>query len=259
MKPQLRTFLLLAFTVVTTLIIAVASTLTVAMEAALNRAQVVLQEDKSTNLDNARWTIVEATPIAGKFSLKLKSDIGNLKQIDEVRSYAISNSGREVAISTAGAIQIVRLADSSAVEIAIPFAYTGDVGKAFSWSYDDSHIAVVVAELADANKKHLLTFTRDGELVLNIERSFASQNGSLLAPKFSPNGNYLLTIIDEKDLVVFDKEGNQVATITTTKQAGRNLFYFWDAENGINYAVMSPNQEVNFADETAFTRVQLVP
>jgi hypothetical protein len=258
MKSPLRTFLLLAFTVATTLIVAVAATLTVAMETALN-GQVTLVEDKSTNLDNARWTIVEAIPVGGKFSLKLKSDIGNLKQINEVRSYAISNSGQQLAISAAGGIQIVRLADSSAVEIAIPFAYTGDVGKAFSWSYDDSHIAVIVAELADANKKHLLTFSRDGELELNIERNFASQNGSLLAPKFSPNGKYILTTIDDRDLVIFDRQGNPIASIATAKQPGKNLFYFWDAENGINYAVINSSQEVNFADETMFTRVQLQP
>lgn len=259
MKSPLRAFLLIGFITITTLIIAGASTLSVALEAALYAAkQPVAVEDKSTNLDNAKWTIVSATPVAGKFSLKLKSDIGNLKEINEVRSYAISNSGLELAISTAGGVKIVRLADGSAVEIAIPFAYTGDVGKAFSWSHDDAHIAIVVSELADATKKHLLTFTNAGEQVLDIQRNFAGPGASLFPAKFSTHGNYLLTVVDESNLVVFDALGDEVVTISTAKQTNHSLFYFWDEENGINYAVLSPNQEVNFSDEAAFTRVHLI-
>lgn len=262
-----RSMFLVAFTI---LVIA----MVMAMTATFSASRFIFQQISSQGSDtlaDATWMIDQATVSGdGTFTLRMMSSIGNLRTYTGVRSYGLSNSGRILALSTDATFQLINLADDSATEFLLPFAYSGDYGEAITWSPNDDNFAFVVSNETDSLGATLVIMDADGEVVQEVQDLFASYsiNGEtkFFPAVFSPTNKLILTrtyedtsLPVERDpavLKVFNLAGSVRKEISLRDGVPTEdqISYMWNAAGDtVLYRIDPLDTSINFAKEFEFT------
>ncbi len=270
-----QVFVLVFVTIVTILVL-----VTVLFASYLQQANI---QPAGGTIDQATWDISLVSPSNGSSTnvdLTLTSSIGNVRHYNGIRSYGLSNNRQKLVISNTNALTLVNLPDDAQAKLTPAFDYSGDEGQAISWTADDNYFALAVYKGQDTTDTHVVVYSATGEVFNDIKGTFASmqiEGNTIMFPvKFAPGRNLFIARVFKTDdktyyasqsltidqlpiiLRVYNLDGNTVKEMSVRDAAtdGSQVVYFWDqAGTHLVYQVVPANQQVNYADDAAFTKV----